>query len=32
MYVGAMPLLLDCDHLLRRLRRGTTLVATARKH
>jgi SAM-dependent methyltransferase len=31
-YVGVMPLLLDCDHLLRRLRRGTTVVATARKH
>ena len=31
-YVGVMPLLLDCDHLLRRLRRGTTLVATARKY
>jgi SAM-dependent methyltransferase len=30
-YVLVMPLLLDLDHVLRRLRRGTTLVATARK-
>jgi hypothetical protein len=30
-YVRVMPALLSVDHLLRRLKRGTTIVVTARK-